>query len=674
MWRGAAAPFAVLLFALAAATCPQLAAATAVQGTRASVLLVFLPSGSTAFEAQIAGDRELSAGIMSATQGRYTQAQLVLDITQGARVSSSAYSSAVPPALSLRADGAGAVVAGWPAARRRAERAPQLLRPGLLATWIGGGSAAYAGIAGNDGTDAAAAADREGHVALASSGPPATLLSRIATLRRTAPFVVADLPAGGEGLSDVRALGEHRSPGELLIVVQRPPDGRGGELLWAALAGLPGGGGRELSSRTTRERGLIAAIDLAPTILKWLGVQPIPGGVRGAAIETGGRLDGAGLASLMGRLRVIGGRRLKALACLLAAWALLLALSALWPRSRAPVMRTGALAVLWAPVVVLVPAAIEPSAAAEYAIITCGCLALGFLTDRLLRWPRALLAPALVGVLALAVDALAGTQLLMRALLGPNPALGARFYGIGNELKSGLAVLVLAAVAAALYPSVRGRRTVITIAIAGGVLAVVEGSARIGAGVGGVILVVVAFAVAGVISAPLPAEGGGVTRRRVLIVLISPLAGLVALAVLDLLTAHGTGHFTGSVLHARSAGDVRDVIERRYTAAWDELKNHAMPAATALALIYAVAGLRRRERLLAPVGSDPAWTAALAGGLTAAVVGALVEDSGPVLLVVGVFALGCVTTYLWGRPRAPRAAPPLQAAAPERYPAADGGS
>ena len=61
-------------------------------------------------------------------------------------------------------------------------------------------------------------------------------------------------------------------------------------------------------------------------------------------------------------------------------------------------------------------------------------------------------------------------------------------------------------------------------------------------------------------------------------------------------------------------------------------------------------GLRRRDRLLAPVASDPAWLAALAGGLAAGVVGALVEDSGPVLLVVAVFALGCVLSYLWGRP------------------------
>ena len=159
-------------------------------------------------------------------------------------------------------------------------------------------------------------------------------------------------------------------------------------------------------------------------------------------------------------------------------------------------MRTGALGVLWAPVVVLIPAALEPGAAVEYATIVLACLLLGALTDRLLPWPRAPLAPAIVALVAIIVDALAHTQLLVRSLLGPNPILGARFYGIGNELKSGLAVLVLAAVAAALYPTAGIARTPasdaarsIAMAGAGVLLAVVEGSARIGAGVGGVILV-----------------------------------------------------------------------------------------------------------------------------------------------------------------------------------------
>jgi hypothetical protein len=83
-----------------------------------------------------------------------------------------------------------------------------------------------------------------------------------------------------------------------------------------------------------------------------------------------------------------------------------------------------------------------------------------------------------------------------------------------------------------------------------------------------------------------------------------------------------------------------------------------MPVATAFALLYAALGVRRRHRLLNPVAADPVWLAALAGGLTAGVVGALAEDSGPVLLVVAVFTLGCVLSYLWGRPvHAQQAAP-----------------
>jgi hypothetical protein len=642
-------------------------ASAAANGPGRGVLVVFLPagtagSGEAAFEQQLAQIGGLSVGIMSATQGSYSTAQFALDITQGARIASTAYSTPRPPPLALRREGGGAAVEGWAYARRRADAAPQLLRPGLLATWVVGG-AGYAGIAGAQTADGALAANREGRLAAVSLGPPGSLPARIASLRRSLAFVVADLPGGARGAADLRALASRRAPGELLIVIQRVPDRRGGELLWAAAAGLPGGGGRELRSRTTKENGLVAAIDIAPTILRWLGVQPIPAGVRGATLETGPQLDSASLRSLIGRLRVIGGRRLEALGWLLLAWALMLVLAARSPAARARAMRVGALGILWAPAVVLVPAALEPGAAAEYAMIVAGCLLAGALTDLLLRWPRAVLAPAIVSVIALTADALGGTQLLMRSLLGPNPALGARFYGIGNELKSGLAVLVLAAVAAALYPAVRGRRAVAAVALAGAVLAVVEGSARIGAGVGGVILVAAGFAVAGVLVADLPAGGRGLTRRRALVVLISPLAALVVLALLDLATAHGTGHFTGSVLHARSAGDIRDLIVRRYTAAWNELKNHAMPVATAVALAYAAIGLRRRERLLAPVACDPAWLAAMGGGLTAAVVGAIVEDSGPVLLVVGVLALGCVAAYLWGRPRTaqpPRRAHPLE--------------
>ena len=647
------------------------------------MLLVFLPAG----ESQLASVRGLSVGIMSATQGRYSPAQLLLDLTQGARISASAYDTTSPPQLSLQALGGAAVVRGWQAARRRAEDAPQLLQPGLLAAQIPGG-AAYAGIAGSDDIDGVVAANREGRLAAVSLGPVQTLLARIAALRSARRLVACDLPAGAQGAADLRTLSAQRGPGELLIVVQRAGQASGHELLWVGAAGLTSAGaerrtqtaGGALSSQTTRQRGLISAIDIAPTILTALHL-PIPADMRGAALETDGALHSASLRALMARLEVIGARRLKALAYLLSAWALLLLVSALSPgragARRAWAIRVGALGVLWAPVAALITAAIEPSAGVEYATITLACLVLGALTDAALPWPRALLAPAIVGLTALVADALAGTQLLMRSLLGPDPILGARFYGFGNELKSGLAVLVFAAVAAALHPTAhaalhpatraRGlvpvrplrsrRRDLAAIVGAGIVLAAAEGSARIGAGVGGVILVSAGTAIATVMLLP-----GPVTRRRALIVLISPLAGLVALAAIDLLTAHGAGHFTGSVLDARSAGDVRDIIVRRYTAAWDELKNQAMPVATGFALLYAALGVRWRSRLLRPVDSDPIWLAALAGGLAAGIVGAFSEDSGPLLLVVAVFALGCVASYLWGRPL--RTSPATVVAAP----------
>ncbi|HEY0517310.1 MAG TPA: hypothetical protein VGD00_09335 [Solirubrobacteraceae bacterium] len=603
---------------------------------------------------------------MSATQGAYSATQMLLDITQGARISSSSYAHSSPPpvgvltALRPRPGQSPVQMIGWASALRRARAAPQLLTPGLLASSIPGG-AAYLASSGDTSIDALAAASRDGTIAAASVGTAASLSARAQSLLRSHRLLVADLPS----IEALSALLRTRVPGQLVLVVQRvPPLARAGRLLWAGAAGLSGGGKRELSSPTTRDRGLIAAIDLAPTVLRWLAL-PVPPEVRGRAIEAGRRLDGGELRALMARLRVVGGRRLRALGLLLACWAALLLAAAPWPRARARVMRAGALGVLLSPLAVMATAALQPAEPAEYALVIVLCLVLGALSDLLADWPRALLVPAVAVPAAIAIDALSGAELLTRSLLGPNPILGARFYGIGNELKSALAVLVLAGLAAALGGRGRGdraggggagtdvgaasrarpRRELLTFALAGAVLAAIEGAARIGAGVGGVILVCAGFALACVLLLP-----GRLSRRRGLIVLLAPLAGLLALAAIDLLSAHGSGHFTGSILHARSAGDVRDILVRRYHAAWGELRNQAMPFAAALALAATVAGFRRRERLLAPVAGEQVWPAALAGGVAAGVVGALVEDSGPVLLVVAVFALGCVLSYLWARP------------------------
>lgn len=669
----------------------QPASAAEPGGHERSALVVFLPASpqpsarsvGDPIEHELASIPTLSMGILSATQGAFETNQLLLDITQGARVSYSAYNPANPPSLSTFTPGPGtsAHISSWSAVLKRATGAPQLLDPGLLAASIPGGGA-YAAPYGLGTAQPAPssgavnvpgavhvlstvtvswplAANRAGVIAAMSFGSPTTLLARIADLRKNHHLVVADLPSGTAGYADLRTLAATRPVGELLTVIESPPDTPGHELLWSAFAGLQprsetdASGNQTLTSQTTNQRGLIAAIDIGPTILDHLGL-PIPPDMRGKPVRLDGRLDEASLRGLKARLVVIDSRRIPALEWLLATWALLFAL-ALIPlgagdggaRARDVrigwTMRTGALAMMWTPVATLVPAALEPSRNIEFALIVAICFALGALTDRLIPWPRAPIAPAVAAVIALTADALAGTQLLMRSLLGPNPAFGARFYGIGNELKSGLAVLVFSALAAALYPAVRGRKSATAMACAGILLAIVEGSARIGAGVGGVILVSAGTAVATVMLLP-----GTFNRRRALIVMAAPILGLAALAAIDLTTAHGSGHFTGSVLDARSPGDIRDIIVRRYGAAWDELKNHLMPFATALALVLSWMAVRRRDRVLAPVHGDPAWLAALSGGLAAGVIGSLTEDSGPELLVVAVFALACVLSYMWG--------------------------
>ncbi len=166
----------------------------------------------------------LSTGLLSATQGNYATAQLLLDVTQGARVSYSAYSQGKPPPLTLlpvgqpfpardsqaatssavASTGAGGQVSPWSQVLRRAESAPQILQPGLLASAIPGG-AAYAGTSGADHIDGLVAADRKGHVAAVSLGPAATLPARIGRLSRRYALVVADLP-GGPGRRGAAAL------------------------------------------------------------------------------------------------------------------------------------------------------------------------------------------------------------------------------------------------------------------------------------------------------------------------------------------------------------------------------------------------------------------------------------------------------------------------------------
>jgi hypothetical protein len=632
---------AVLLLVLAAAP-----AARAQQQPRA--VLAFLPSGGDNNPKPVLDRLDarplLALGLVSATQGRYSPEQAVLDMSAGARTSAAVYDPSDPPKLELVVGGDGSgFIFGWSKVLARADTALAEITPGLLASRIPGG-AAYAGVSGRHDIEAAVAADRAGNVARVSLGSAASLAARVRRLVRGYRFVVANLPTAAKGDAVLDALLRDHRPGDLLIVMQTPPAARVPQLLPAGVVGVPGANGA-LTSPTTRLPGIVAGIDIPVTILKELGLA-VPAGVKGQPIHAEGVRDAAALESVGARLQVVSGRRTPTLGALLFAWlALILGLGfAADRRGVRAALRIGALAMLWVLPMLLLTGWLAPARLAEIAIVVAGSFGLGALTDRFVRWPRGPLVPAAVTLVSYAVDLAFGSPLIIRSLLGVNPRSGSRFYGLGNELEATLAVLLLLGVGALLWGRRRSRGTAAVFALAGIVLGVFVGAAQLGADVGGVITVGSGVAAATLLMLP-----GRPSRRRMAFAALVPLAALPALAALELATG-GNGHFTRTILHADSAGSLWDVVVRRYTLAFNVFKLGAMPLITVVGALAVAYALRYRERIYAPLRDSPAWRAALIGGLTASIVGALTNDSGPLLFVFGVFILACATAYVRGAP------------------------
>jgi hypothetical protein len=605
----------------------------------------------------IEGHPELALGMLSATQSGYSPQQALLDVGAGTRTSRGTYSPHDPPQMSLLPiagpDPAfpvgfpSGLIVNWVAAVSRAESAPADVVPGLLASSIPGG-AGYAGIVRQTNQEAVVAATRAGVVRSVSIGPGATVAQRAQALLRRNRLVVALLPPGYAGDRQLDQLIAARAHGELLIALEDPPPFSGPQLLWTGIAGL-GPADAGFTSATTHIDGVAAAIDLLPTILGHLG-EPVPDEVRGQPIRIAGPRDADALRALDGRLAAVGSRRIPALETFLLTWLGVVLLAGIL-RDRAGVrfgMRIGGLALMWLPGVLLLSAALAPSEQAELFLIAGGSFALALGTDWALPWPRGPAAPAIVALVAYTLDLANHSHLVIRSLLGPSPRSGSRFYGLGNELEIALTIVLLVALAAVLRNRGRTRANALAFALGGIALAAVVGSGRLGADVGGIFTIAGGAAVATLLLLP-----GGLTRRAIAIAIAAPLAALAALAALDLATA-GDGHFTRTVLHG-SASDQLNTFERRYELAWSIVSSGYAPLLTILCALAVAYALVHRDRVYATIRGDAVWRAALSGGLAASIAGSLFNDSGPLLLFIGIVSLTFVTAYL----RSPPAEHPL---------------
>jgi hypothetical protein len=145
-------------------------------------------------------------------------------------------------------------------------------------------------------------------------------------------------------------------------------------------------------------------------------------------------------------------------------------------------------------------------------------------------------------------------------------------------------------------------------------------------------------------------------RRALAVAIAVPVLALLGLVVLDLATG-ASSHFSRSVLHAHSFHDVIDIGVRRLRLSGAGIGRGTMPISIGISVALLVCGVIFRRRLLAPLDSAPdggrAFRAGLAGSLAATVVGALANDSGPVMLFIGTVALLLAVGYVRGGHRLP---------------------
>jgi hypothetical protein len=283
----------------------------------------------------------------------------------------------------------------------------------------------------------------------------------------------------------------------------------------------------------------------------------------------------------------------------------------------------------------------EPSLGVEQLIVVIGAPLLAAATLALLPGYRGLAFACGLTAVAFAVDVIAGSPLTPLSLIGPDPGLGVRFYGIGNELEATLVPLILVGIGAAitaLRPAMAPRRAAAVFLGVGLAFAFVFASGSFGADVGAAIVLPAGAAAA--------VAALGATRRGVLLVIAAPLAALGAIALLDLVLG-GDAHLTRSVLDAGGLHDLGDVAERRL-----RLSAHSFSRGFGAPLFWvAVVGIAvlfyQRQRVLAWFAAEPALRAGFLGAAFATAVATLANDSGALLLEVGTIYLLLFAGFAW---------------------------
>ncbi len=388
-----------------------------------------------------------------------------------------------------------------------------------------------------------------------------------------------------------------------------------------------------LRSATTRRDGYLRSTDLAPTILAALGLE-VPSSMNGTpaqVVEVQRSVDErtAVHADLAERV-AFRDRAIMPVSVLVVAATVLAAAAAVrgaarWRATLAPMavslvalsFLSGVVAyhhlALWVYVVLLVLAAFALAVVARLGERPDGPTATGLVC--VVLWA------------VLVVDVVTGGALQINTPLGYSPTVAGRFQGIGN-LAFGL--LVTSALVVAVGPArwstrpwaARAKRW--WVVWVGVVAVLVIGLPRFGSDVGGTLASIPAFVVAASIVA-----GRGVPRRRIAFALLGSVGAVALLGLLDRARPASERTHLGRFVERLLDGEAGTILERKLRANLSLFGASIWPTVLVLVLVLVGAWLwRRRSDVAELLGPRQAERAFLAGLVTAAVLGVLLNDSG----------------------------------------------
>jgi hypothetical protein len=585
------------------------------------VVLAVVPFGTGVDE--LGRIEALSPGLVSASLGDVPVAQTYLDISQGNRINKNLYDSDLPR---LYVSDGRVPTAAWQETVERAEDAPADVVPGLLASTLAEAGRTVAAEA-DAGLAMLSVVDRAGSV---------PVLNR----RRCELGCGTSLSLVRSSVSELAALVDNLGPDDLLIAVTFGVHSDQ-QLLPAGVAGEGFDG--NLTSDSTRTDGVVLTTDIAPTVLEHLGVD-IPDEMNGSEIESTGEREPAEVADLQSKLEERPDRE-QVMFLPLLGWVGISGLAALAFRRRGAAVALSllALASVWAPLILLVAAALDAAELTSALMVAIGAPALAAITRTAVPGYRGLAVACAVTVGAYAIDVIAGSPYTALSVLGPNPGGGVRFFGIGNELEATLTPLTLIGCGAWLASRgdlsresaaawFIGTAIVATIAFAPG---------RFGADVGAAVVLAAGGATAAALAL------GFDWRRTTVAVAAAGAIGVAALVGVDL--ALGGAHLSRSVLGAGEASDVLDVLDRRVTLMWNTFIHPVYPALLVVCGLLLVVGLWRWRQVLAWFGYRWPARCGYIGAVVGVLVGTIANDSGSVLLVIGTIYLAVCAGFSWAQ-------------------------